>query len=272
MDYISIENLLLAYKDNIANPILNIPNMEIKKGEIVGFFGPNHVGKSTLLKYISQLHDDFYIEKNAIFYEKKLYDKSSTKPLIIHIPQDYVSSLFPWFNIKENIRIILKALKFSDEEIGDKINHFSKDFGFDSEDELLKYYGFSKKVQNKYVFKQVNELSGGQKQILTILRSVLVSPNILTMDEPFSAIDTFTKGEEFRVKVATYLKKYNITTVIVAHELEEIVKFVDTLYIFDYDVSNNGKILKAKEECVVNTAKTPHFINDLKHTYQLEYI
>lgn len=272
MSYISIKDLFLSYKKNKDIPIINISNMEIKKGEIVGFFGPNHVGKSTLLKYLSQIHSQFHIPKNAIHYEGNIYNKKDVKPLIIHIPQDYSSSLFPWFSIKKNLRIILKALSFLDEEIEIRILNFCKNFGFRTEDEMLKYYGFFKKFNNSYELKHINELSGGQKQILSILRSIVVTPDILTMDEPFSAIDTFTKGDEFRRKITKYLKKETITTIIVAHELEEIVNFVDTLYIFDYDLSNKGKILKAKEDCHNTQEEVRSFIQKLKSTYNLEYI
>ena len=75
-------------------------------------------------------------------YDGKRYDKANHKPLIFYVPQDYGSSLFPWFSIKENLRILLKSLKFTEEKIENQVEEFCTDFGFENEYELFKYYGF----------------------------------------------------------------------------------------------------------------------------------
>jgi len=273
MNYIDIKDLKLSYKilktGNI-NTVVNIPKFKLDKGDIVGFFGPNHVGKSTLLRYISQIYIGLDIKSNHILYDGKKYDKSNNSPLILHIPQDYSTSLLPWFSIKKNLRIIMKSLKYTDKEIENKVKIFCDDFGFDTEDDLMKYYGFYKKDKNDYIIRTIKELSGGQKQILSVLRAMIVKPDIVTMDEPFSALDTFTKGEEFRKKVFTYLESNDITTLIVAHELEEIIAFTKKLFIFNYDA--NGYILKGEEDSHVLVDEIPLFAQELKEKYGLGYI
>jgi len=272
MSYITIKDLKLSYKihkSGTANVVVNIPEFELNKGDIVGFFGPNHVGKSTLLKYISQIHIGFDIKSNHILYDGQVHNKSNNNPLILYVPQDYNSSLFPWFSIKDNLRIIMKSLKYSHEDIEANVLSFCSDFGFKSEDALMRYYGFFKK-DDKYTIRSIEELSGGQKQILSVLRAIVVKPDILTMDEPFSALDTFSKGEEFRKKVFNYLDGSDITTLIVAHELEEIIAFTKKLFIFNYD--NNGKIIKGEENSDVLTETISAFAHELKEKYGLGYI
>ncbi len=270
MCIIKICNLKLSYKRNKNDIIVNIPNIEINKGDIVGFFGPNHVGKSTLLKYIAQIHTDFNISNDSILYNNKKYDKKNCIPLVLYIPQDYSSSIFPWLSIGDNLRILLKSLKYSEEDIENQILKFSKDFGYEDEEALLLDYGFYKNGKGaKPTLRTIAELSGGQKQILTVLRTILVTPEIITMDEPFSALDIF-KGTKFRTRVFKYLRKKSITTLIVSHELEEIIELTDRLFIFNYDA--NGLILKEEENCNIPLEEVEYFANKLKYKYNLRYI
>lgn len=274
MSSIKITDLKLSYKSyksKNVDIIVNIPKFELEKGEIVGFFGPNHVGKSTLLKYIAQIHKDFDILKNNILYDGERYDKANHKPLIFYVPQDYGSSLFPWFSIKENLRILLKSLKFTEENIENQVAKFCIEFGFDNEDELFKYYGFYKRNINKeFRIRKINELSGGQKQILAVMRTLLSNPDIIVLDEPFSALDVFKKGTQFRNKVFNYLRNQKITTLIVAHELEEIIDLTDKLFIFNY--SENGEILAGIENSNVEKNQIENKANDIKKQYGLNDI
>jgi len=274
MSSIKITDLKLSYrsyKSKNVDIIVNIPSLELNKGEIVGFFGPNHVGKSTLLKYIAQIHTDFNILKNNILYDNKIYDKVKHKPLIFYVPQDYSSSLFPWFSIKDNLRILLKSLKRSEEEIEIQVAKFCEEFGFHNEEELFKYYGFYKNdIKNEYKIRSVKELSGGQKQILTVIRALLSKPEIIIMDEPFSALDVFKKGTEFRTKVFEYLRNHQTTTLIVAHELEEIIDLTDQLYIFNYH--ENGEIIAGKEISNVKKSEIEKKADQIKSKYGLNHI
>jgi len=274
MSSIKIADLKLSYKSyksKNVDIIVNIPKFELKKGEIVGFFGPNHVGKSTLLKYIAQIHTDFDILKNNILYDGERYDKANQKPLIFYVPQDYSSSLFPWFSIKENLRILLKSLKFTEENIENQVVKFCAEFGFDNEDELFKYYGFYKRtINNDYEIIKIYELSGGQKQILTVIRALLSNPNIIIMDEPFSALDVFKKGNEFRNKVFSYLRNRKITTLIVSHGLEEIIDLTDKLFIFNHN--ENGKIILEEVDSNVKKSEIDAKAEWIKNKYGLNDI
>lgn len=269
MSGIEINNLKLSYSGN--GVIVDIPDLVIEKGEVVGFFGPNHVGKSTLLRYISQIHSGLNISRESVItYSGKKYLKNANTPLILYIPQDFSSSVFPWFTVKENIRIFLRALKKNNTEIDNQINQFCKEFGYEDEDNLLEDYGFFKKDSSgSKTIKGCNELSGGQKQILSVIRTIIASPSIITMDEPFSALDIF-KGAKFRKQVFSYLRSNHITTLLVAHELEEIISLTDKLYIFNYN--DNARIVVGTERSDVKEEEVESVAASLKDKYNLSHL
>ena len=269
MSGIELHNLKLSYSGN--GIIVDIPELVIGKSEIVGFFGPNHVGKSTLLRFISQIQTDLTTSKGSqITYSGEKYCKKNNSPLILYIPQDFNSSVFPWFSVKDNLRIILKALRKKDVEINELIRVFCTEFGYDSEDKLLEEYGFFKKdLSGTKAIKDCSELSGGQKQILSVLRTIIAKPSIIAMDEPFSALDIF-KGTKFRKQVFHYLRKNKVTTLLVAHELEEIISLTDKLYIFNYN--DNGKIVVGEEHSNVKEEEVEIVASNLKNKYNLSHL
>lgn len=269
MSGIELRDIQISYSGN--GKIIDIPELVIEKGDIIGFFGPNHVGKSTLLRFISQIHNGLNITKSSmITYSYKEYCKKDVQPLILYIPQDFNSSIFPWFSVKKNFRIILKALKFNDREIDKRLSDFCSEFGYDSEDNLLEEYGFFKKgTSGKRVMKKCIELSGGQKQILSVLRTIVAKPSIITMDEPFSALDIF-KGTRFRRKVFDYLRANQITTLLVAHELEEIISLTDKLYVFNYN--ENAKVIIGAEKSNVKENEVEAVASSIKQKYNLSHL
>lgn len=225
MTSVKISNLSVSYRNQKSNSKLEIDNLEIASGKIVGFFGPNHIGKSTLLKVIGQLHSDLKFSNGSqILYDGNQYDKEHNTPRLLHVPQDFSSSIFPWFSIGKNLRILMKSLNIDDEQIENNVSEFCRIFEFNNEQELFHHYGFS----DNGTIKAVTSLSGGQKQIAMVIRTLIAFPNIITMDEPFSAID-FYRGKLFREKVLKFVEEKKITTFIVSHDLEDLLSFVDEI-------------------------------------------
>lgn len=260
---IEIKNLTVSYKRNSKDFSINIPELIIPSGEIVGIFGPNYVGKSTLLKLFSQLHFDLNVSsKSSILYDNFKFDKSSNTPLILHVPQDYHSSILPWFSIEDNLRIILKSLSTPENLIEEKVNSFCKDLNYPDEITLFKDFGFSSKEN----IKNISQLSGGQLQILSILRTLLPTPSIITMDEPFSAIDIY-KGKKLRNILMKYVQEKEITTIIVAHELEELISLTNKIIFLNHD--ENGEIIKGIENSNVSDEDIESVSDFFKDKYNL---
>jgi len=258
---INIKNLSLNYKGQ--KEIVNIPSMIIPGGISIGFFGPNRVGKSTLLKVLVNA-------TNKIEYSKRSIDYLGfpTNHISVYQPQDYNSSLLPWYSIKKNIRLPFEALKVMTSDLNERINQFFKELGYKDEDNFLKDYGFLRlNNNNKEIPKAINELSGGQKQILSIIKSLVLSPHLLALDEPFSAIDIFNKGSKFRTDIINYLRMKRITTLIVSHDLDEIIDATDRLFIFNYD--ENNEIYKGHENSKLEKENYNSFVDNLNSNYGL---
>ena len=166
--------------------ILSDIEMKIAKGEIVTILGKSGRGKSTLLKIIAGLHSN---------YEGSVKTESSK---IGYIPQN--KCLLPWKTVYENL-ILLKKIEAS----------VSKE----KATELLKRLKIEE-LKDKYV----NNLSGGEYQRVTLGQVFYYEPDIILMDEPFSALDSQTKDEILYLFLQLQQEK-KITTVFVTHNIDE---------------------------------------------------
>lgn len=186
-------------KENTKIEILKNINLKVKDGEIISIFGPNGSGKTTLLKIIAG------IEKHDSGEIKRGKDAK-----IGFVWQNYSESLFPWYNAKKNILIGLNE-KQNDYEIEKQLDKFSEmlDFNFSLKD---------------YPYK----LSGGQQQLIAIARSLMTKPNILFLDEPFSALDV-KRREKILKNLRIHCNNNKITTFFISHDLDESILFADTL-------------------------------------------
>ncbi|MGL6114543.1 MAG: ABC transporter ATP-binding protein [Cetobacterium sp.] len=181
---IKIENLDKKYKDF---EIKNL-NIEIFKGEFVSILGESGSGKSTLLNLISGIDEEY---KGKIIKDGE----------ISMVFQD--SLLLPHLNIFENIAFGLKIKKFSKKEIEERVKEVSI---FLEIDNLLERYP--------------QELSGGQKQRAAIGRALIMKPDILLLDEPFSALDTNLR-EKMQELIKNIHRREKITIIFVTHDINE---------------------------------------------------
>ena len=157
---LEIKNLNKKYH-NPNDEVIAIDNLnlEIYENEIVAIVGPSGCGKSTLLSILANLQSKSSGE--FIFYKDNK---------IGYMLQN--DSLFPWRNIYENCLIGLEVKKDLNEE---NINHVK---------ELLDKYGL-KEFKESYP----SNLSGGMKQRVALIRTLATNPNLLLLDEPYSALD-----------------------------------------------------------------------------------
>ncbi|WP_022669806.1 ABC transporter ATP-binding protein [Hippea alviniae] len=207
-------------------------------------FGASGSGKSSLLKMIAGFYDPddgHIIINNKTFFSKK--DKISLSiqaRSVGYLPQEY--TLFPNMSIRENIEYGLKKRKIKD-EIG--IEQIAKKFGiFD--------------CLNKYPY----QISGGQKQRTALARALIAKPNLLLLDEPFSALDKPTR-EELRELVSEIADSFSIPVLFVTHDSEEAFVFGDEVVVIkDGKVIEYGKKNKIfNEPLFIDTAELLDFSN-----------
>ena len=176
-------------------------NFSLKENEILGIVGSSGCGKSTLLSIISNL--DQATEGEIIFQKNN--------PRIGYMLQS--DALFPWLTIMDNA---LLGLKIRHELTKDNYNYVKK---------LLEIYGL-KDFEKKYP----DSLSGGMKQRVALIRTLAIKPDILLLDEPFSALD-------FQTRLSVSEDVYNIitkekkATIIISHDIGEVVSFCDRVIV-----------------------------------------
>ena len=191
---LEIENLEKNYytKQGEIKAIDNI-SLKIKEGEIITIVGTSGCGKSSLLGILANIEDK---TNGKIKYQKD-------KPTIGYMLQN--DALFPWLTIFDNAILGLKIAKKDTLENKEYVKN------------LLKTYNLEEFI-NKYP----NELSGGMRQRVALIRTLALKPDILLLDEPFSALD-YQSRLAVSADVFKIIKRENITTILVSHDVGEAV-------------------------------------------------
>jgi NitT/TauT family transport system ATP-binding protein len=199
--HVTIRGLCKRFDDAV---VYDRFNLDIPRGRLISVFGPNGCGKSTLINMIAGL-----IPTDAgeiLFAGKPLREIKFG-----YVFQNYREALFPWLRSLDNIEYPLKLMKLSKPERKARTERLLAHLGVKLD---LKRYPY--------------ELSGGQQQLISIMRALVVEPEILFLDEPFSALDyemtLFMRDQLQRVFVET-----GTTTVLVSHDLEEAVYLADRI-------------------------------------------
>jgi NitT/TauT family transport system ATP-binding protein len=177
-------------------------DLDIARGEFVSVFGPNGCGKSTLINLIAGLIAPDGGE--ILFGGKRL---AATK--IGYVFQNYREALFPWLTAWNNIEYPLKLMKLAPAERRARVERLVARLGIKID---LARYPY--------------ELSGGQQQLVSILRALVVEPEVLFLDEPFSALD-YEMTLFMREQLQRLFLETRTTTVLVSHDLEEAVYLAD---------------------------------------------
>jgi ABC-type Fe3+/spermidine/putrescine transport system ATPase subunit len=201
---IEIKEITKAFKQKT---ILSHFDLEIKEGEVFSLLGPNGCGKTTLLNLISGLQKP---DKGSISIDNTLVE-GKINGRLVHLPPykrkiGYVfqtAALFPHLKVYDNVAYGLKAMHLSNQEITKRT------------DSLLEFVGMS-----QYAQYYPHQISGGQKQLIALARSIATDPKVLLLDEPMSAVDLKFK-ESLRHEFKGLLHKLGITVVYVTHDLTE---------------------------------------------------
>ena len=177
-------------------------DIDIARGEFVSVFGPNGCGKSTLINLIAGL---IVPDGGEILFGGKTL--AATK--IGYVFQNYREALFPWLTAWNNIEYPLKLMKLPPAARRARVERLVARLGIKID---LARYPY--------------ELSGGQQQLVSILRALVVEPEVLFLDEPFSALD-YEMTLFMREQLQRLFLETRTTTVLVSHDLEEAVYLAD---------------------------------------------
>lgn len=201
-------------------------SLSIQEGEFVSILGPSGCGKTTILSIIAGILQP---TKGEILLHQKSIDRYQL-PIGYMLQQDY---LFPWKTILENILIGPK--------LGRK-NHASLDQIKKRAHLLLKEVGLPN-VADAYP----SALSGGMRQRVALVRTLITNPEILLLDEPFSALDYLTRLK-LEDLVFDLLHTYEKTAVLVTHDIGEAISMSDRLILMEANPGRIAKIIEIPEE------------------------
>ena len=205
---IQVKDLDVTFKDNSGNDVkaLTGVNLDIYKGEFISLLGPSGCGKTTLLRSIADLQEptDGTIRiSGQTPKELRLQQKFG---LVFQQPV-----LFDWRTVKKNVELPLEIMYQSKADRSKRA------------DEMLEMVGL-KDFANHFP----KQLSGGMQQRVNIARAFGIRPEILLMDEPFSALDEFTK-EKLYEDLLRIWRQTNKTIIFVTHNIQEAVFLSDRI-------------------------------------------
>ncbi|MDD6481218.1 MAG: ABC transporter ATP-binding protein [Lachnospiraceae bacterium] len=193
----NVKKVFSINKDEIE--VLRDINLEIKDNEIISIVGASGCGKSTLLKLLIGL--DEASEGQITVDGKSPFETDSTE--IGMIFQE--ARLFPWKTVEKNIEFGIENKSLTKGEKKELVSHYI---------ELVGLQGFEKALPN--------QLSGGMKQRVSIARTLINKPKILLLDEPFGALDAFTKIN-LQNEMLNIWEKEKTTMIIVTHDIDEAI-------------------------------------------------
>lgn len=204
MSKISIRNAVKKYGDTTVIPDLSL---EIGDGELFTLLGPSGCGKTTLLRMIAGFNS---IEGGDIhFNDTRINDIDPSKRNIGMVFQNY--AIFPHLSVRDNVSFGLKNRKTDKQKL---------------KEETDKYLNLMQIMQ--YADRMPNQLSGGQQQRIALARALVITPDVLLMDEPLSNLDAKLRLE-MRSVIRHTQKSVGITTVYVTHDQEEAMAISDKI-------------------------------------------
>jgi NitT/TauT family transport system ATP-binding protein len=177
-------------------------DLDLPQGEFISIFGPNGCGKSTLINMISGLMP---LDAGQVLFDGQTIQETR----LAYVFQNYRDALFPWERAIDNIHYPLKLMGLSRRERNARVEQLLTDFEVRID-------------LNAYPYM----LSGGQQQTVSILRALVTNPEVLFLDEPFSALD-YEMTLFMREQLQRMFMKTKTTTLLVSHDLEEAVQLAD---------------------------------------------
>lgn len=216
---LELKNIYLTYQ-TLTSETKAIENVSFKlnEGEFISIVGPSGCGKTTILSMVSGLLKP---TSGEILLDGEKVTKVSTNVGYM-LQRD---NLFEWLTVQQNILI------------GVKINHNKNCLTKDKLQELITKYGLSGFEKSK-----PSELSGGMRQRVSLIRTLAISPKLLLLDEPFSALDYQTRLS-VQNDISSILKSEHKTAILVTHDISEAVAMSDRVIVLSKRPGTIKKII-----------------------------
>lgn len=186
--------------------VLDGVSFTVNRGEILSIIASNGAGKSTLLDLLAGMLKP---DSGDVTYHEDLPDVGG----VGYVCQDYRSTLFPWFTVEKNLLLPTELsggdVSVAKQEIDAFLSKMGADFPLDT-----------------YPYR----LSGGQQQLVCIIRALAARPSVLLLDEAFSALN-FRMVFLLRDYLSEYVRRQQITTVIVTHDVDDAIYLSDRVLV-----------------------------------------
>ncbi|MCR5667173.1 MAG: ABC transporter ATP-binding protein [Eubacterium sp.] len=199
---IEIKDLNVTFQDNSGNDVraLKEINLDIEEGEFVALLGPSGCGKTTLLRTVANLQEPTDGKVRVLGKTPKEVRLEKKFGFVFQAPV-----LLDWRTVSKNIELPMEIMSYEKEERKRRTK------------EMLELVGLGEFAQHF-----PRQLSGGMQQRVNIARAFGLRPEILLMDEPFSALDEFTK-EKLHIDLLRIWEQTNKTILFVTHNIQEAV-------------------------------------------------
>jgi NitT/TauT family transport system ATP-binding protein len=210
--------------------------LDVPQGSFLTIVGPSGCGKSTLLKMIAGLLPPTH---GTVEFRGNRVDRPPFE--MIYVFQQYAKSLFPWRTVMDNVRFGLEARgELDSDEVDRRCRAQLEHVGLAAAAEQFPW-----------------QLSGGMQQRVAIARALACEPDVLLMDEPFSALDALTRGNLQDLLLELW-EELGLTVVFVTHDVEEAIYLSDRVAVlskspsqvidqFDVDVARPRDQISTKE-------------------------
>ncbi len=236
MHKLETKNLTMRFG---SETIIRDISIAVDQGELVSLLGVSGSGKTTLFNCISGIYKP--VSGSVILDGEEI--TGTTGHISYMLQKDL---LLPYKTIEDNVALPLIIRGVSKSEARQQASAHFEEFGLEG-------------TQKKYP----KQLSGGMRQRAALLRTYLFSDNVALLDEPFSALDTITKGRIHRWYLDV-MEKINLTTVFITHDINEAILLSDRIYIM------TGKPGEIQSEIKVKTPRSQRQDYDLTDEF-MEY-
>ena len=244
--FVDFDQVWLAYNDDLlAKNLFAVEdiNLQVKRGEFIAIVGPSGCGKSTFMKLTTGL-------KMPSMGKIRIDGQPVTGPLKISGMAFQAPSLLPWRTTLDNVLLPLEIVEPYRSQFKDRRKEYVERAG-----RLLASVGLGG-MEKKFPW----ELSGGMQQRASICRALIHEPKMLLLDEPFGALDAFTR-EELWCTLRDLWEAQRFNVILVTHDLRESVFLADTVYCMS---KSPGRFVVQREIPIPRT-------RDLEVTYTKEF-